>query len=86
MTRHDFIGAMHVSDTHFTFCDARDDARKQKLAASRVKGMRRGEHYLDEAILCGHVHFTFADRFSKTAMTYVVGANFGGAALMVSFE
>ena len=41
---------MHVSDTHFTFCDTRDDARKQKLAASRVKGMRRGEHYLDEAI------------------------------------
>ena len=40
---------MHVSDTHFTFCDARDDARKQKLAVSRVKGMRRGEHYLDEA-------------------------------------
>ena len=40
---------MHVSDTHFTFCDARDDARKQKLAASRIKGMRRGEHYLDEA-------------------------------------
>ena len=40
---------MHVSDTHFTFCDVRDDARKQKLAASRIKGMRRGEHYLDEA-------------------------------------
>ena len=40
---------LHVSDTHFTFCDARDDARKQKLAASRIKGMRRGEHYLDEA-------------------------------------
>ena len=40
---------MHVSDTHFTFCDSRDDERKQKLASSRVKGMRRGEHYLDEA-------------------------------------
>ena len=42
--------AMHVSDTHFAFCDSRDDERKQKLSASRMKGMRPGEHYLDEAI------------------------------------
>lgn len=29
-----------------------------------------------KAILCGHEHFTFEDRFSPTAMQYIVGPNF----------
>jgi len=29
-----------------------------------------------KAILCGHLHFTTQDRFSPTAMEYVVGGNF----------
>ena len=34
---------MHVSDTHFTFCDARDDARKQKRGAAGVVRVTRKE-------------------------------------------
>ena len=41
---------MHVSDTHLTCVDSRDDERKIQLAARRSRGMYAGEHYLDEAI------------------------------------
>ena len=43
---------IHISDTHFSFCDKRDNERKMKLAAARMFDMeqRRAEHYLDEAI------------------------------------
>ena len=41
---------MHVSDTHLTWADDRDEERKMKLAAQRTRYMGFGEHYLDEAI------------------------------------
>ena len=41
---------MHVSDTHLTFSDNRDETRTQKLALWRTRSMHRGEHYLDEAL------------------------------------
>ena len=41
---------MHVSDTHITLSDDRDDERKAWLAARRTRYMGYGEHYLDEAI------------------------------------
>ena len=41
---------MHVSDTHITLSDDRDDERKAWLAARRNRYMGYGEHYLDEAI------------------------------------
>ena len=39
-----------------------------------------------KAILCGHCHFFYEDRFSPTAMQYVVGANYNGDAYSVRFE
>lgn len=41
---------MHLSDTHITFADDRDDERKMLLAGRRSRYMGYGEHYLDEAI------------------------------------
>lgn len=41
---------MHVSDTHITKADDRDDERKAWLAARRTHYMGYGEHYLDECI------------------------------------
>ena len=38
-----------------------------------------------KAILCGHMHSAFSDRFSETAMQYVVGGNFKGDACEILF-
>ena len=45
-----------------------------------LKGQKRLK-----AILCGHCHFFYEDRFSPTAMQYVVGANYNGEAYCVRF-
>ena len=50
------FSAMHVSDTHITLVDDRDNERKIKLAAGRARSMNRGEHYLDEAIRYAKEH------------------------------
>ncbi|MDO4858564.1 MAG: metallophosphoesterase [Thermoguttaceae bacterium] len=39
-----------------------------------------------KAILCGHLHFPFQERFSETAIQYVAGANFRGEAYEIAFE
>lgn len=39
-----------------------------------------------KAILCGHLHFPFQERFSETAMQYVAGANYKGEAYEIAFE
>lgn len=44
------FSALHVSDSHLTFADTRDDERKWKLAAGRLRAFLRAEHYLNEAI------------------------------------
>ena len=44
------FGAIHISDTHLTLADNRNDERKISLAAGRARGMNLGEHYLDECI------------------------------------
>ena len=41
---------MHLSDTHITLADDRNDERKMLLACRRSRYMGYGEHYLDEAI------------------------------------
>lgn len=41
---------MHVSDTHITLADDRNDERKILLAARRSRYMGFGEHYLQEAV------------------------------------
>ena len=41
---------MHLSDTHITLADDRNDERKMLLACRRSRYMGHGEHYLDEAI------------------------------------
>lgn len=80
------FGVLHVSDTHITRADNRDDERKIKLAASRSRGMTYGEHYLDEAILCGHCHRFYEERFSSSAMLYAVDATYHGGVQAVYFE
>ena len=37
--------AVHISDTHITFSDARDTERTQKLAESRSKYFSKAERY-----------------------------------------
>lgn len=39
-----------------------------------------------KAILCGHCHEFFEEPFSKTAMQYVVGANYNGDAYEFAFD
>ena len=39
-----------------------------------------------KAILCGHCHYFYEERFSPTAMQYIVGANYNGDAYNVRFE
>lgn len=43
------------------------------------------EQPLLKAILCGHMHRFFEERFSPTAMQYVVGANYLGDAQVIHF-
>lgn len=50
------FAAVHVSDTHLTLADNRNDEQKIKLASSRSRGMNLGEHYLDEAIRYARDH------------------------------
>lgn len=47
---------MHISDTHITLSDDRDDERKAWLAARRERYMGFGEHYLEEAIRHANDH------------------------------
>ena len=44
------------------------------------------EQPLLKAILCGHMHRFFEERFSPTAMQYVVGATYLGDAQVVHFK
>ena len=44
------------------------------------------EQRLLKAILCGHMHSAFRDRFSETAEQYVVGGNFKGEAYEIVFK
>ena len=44
------FGALHISDTHLTRVDARDNQRKKSLAASRQRVFPWAEHYFDAAI------------------------------------
>lgn len=44
------LSVLHVSDTHLSFCDGRNDTRKMILASRRFAEMARAEHYLDEAL------------------------------------
>ncbi len=44
------------------------------------------EQSLLKAILCGHLHYYWQGKFSKTATQYVVGANYAGAAYEIDFE
>ncbi|MBQ8046688.1 MAG: metallophosphoesterase [Prevotella sp.] len=50
------FSVMHVSDTHITRVDNRNDERKIALAADRSRWMNRGEHYLDETIRYANEH------------------------------
>ena len=38
-----------------------------------------------KAILCGHMHSAFQDRFSDSAVQYVAGGNFKGEAYEIAF-
>ena len=38
-----------------------------------------------KAILCGHMHEFFEERFSPTAVQYTVGANYAGLAHEIEF-
>lgn len=91
MTRQGFIRALGASCGMFALapgscCAALDPKRAAKpLNVNRV-AVKVGVSRPFKVMHVSDTHFTFADCFSKTAMTYVVGANYGGAAQMVSFQ
>lgn len=91
MTRQEFIGALGASCGMFalapkTLCAAIDPKRAVKpLGVNRVT-VKVGASKPFKAMHVSDTHFTFADRFSPTAMSYVVGANYSGAVQIVSFE
>jgi hypothetical protein len=79
-----------ISDTNFTEAYPYEDPRNPELKEIRTKtfGGRQEEALRDsiawanenvdflKGILAGHTHITVQDRFSPTAMEYVVGGNF----------
>jgi hypothetical protein len=81
---------LHVSDTHFTEAYPDEDPRNMDLKEIRTKtfggrqevALRDSIAWANEnvdflkGILAGHAHITVQDRFSPTAMEYVVGGNF----------
>ena len=44
------FGALHISDTHLTRVDERDNERKKSLSAARQRAFKWAEHYFDAAI------------------------------------
>ncbi|MBR5483630.1 MAG: metallophosphoesterase [Alistipes sp.] len=44
------FSALHISDTHLTRVDARDNQRKKSLSAARQRAFPWAEHYFDAAI------------------------------------
>ena len=58
--------------------DPTGDYRRQKEdpVTREFISYLKGERLL-KAILAGHLHITVQDRFSSTAMQYVVGGNYG---------
>ena len=38
-----------------------------------------------KAVLCGHLHFAYSERFSETAVQYVAGGHFNGEGYEISF-
>lgn len=58
--------------------------RADKTTLEFVKWLKKQKQL--KAILCGHCHYFYEERFSPTAMQYIVGANYDGAAYNVRFE
>lgn len=48
------FSALHISDTHLTFADERNDERKIKLAESRSRHFSKAEQYFKAAIRYAH--------------------------------
>lgn len=48
------FSALHISDTHLTFADERNDERKIKLAESRSRHFPKAEQYFKAAIRYAH--------------------------------
>lgn len=86
----DLLWTAHEKSERFDNCRARGmifdaatvpatwgDRERQRLDKTTTEFMKylKAQPLL-KAILCGHTHFTMQDRFSPTAMEYIVGANF----------
>jgi len=59
-------------------------ARAKPSTVAFIDWLRRQPQL--KAILCGHSHFYWQERFSETAMQYVVGGNFRGAGYEILFK
>ena len=70
--------ALHFSDSHLNFYNIPRAPTLELMAFLK-------EQRTLKAILCGHMHSAFSDRFSETAMQYVVGGNFKGEACEILF-
>lgn len=73
------FSALHISDTHITLVDSRNDEEKIKLASRRARGMNLGEHYLDEAIRYAKEH-NMLMLHTGDLMDFVSEANLDAAA------
>lgn len=83
------FSVLHVSDTHFSFCDGRNDTRKMVLASNRFGEMYRAEHYFDEALQIAKseklmlVHTGDLIDFTSHANYDMVKAHFAGVDALV---
>jgi len=74
------FSVLHISDTHLTRVDTRDDERKIRLAAKRSVRMGWAEHYLDEAMHYAAEHGMYL-MHTGDLIDFVSEANLDSAAL-----
>ena len=75
---HEKLGTLDDSD------EATADAYTDKATLDFIAWLK--EQPLLKGILCGHMHYFYEERFSKTAMQYTVGATYNGDAYLVRFK
>ena len=64
--------------------EKREGARVSKITQEAIDFLRSRKEL--KAILCGHLHGSFATRFSGSAMQYVAGANARGEGYAIRFR
>ncbi len=77
------FAALFLADTHLTLCDARDNKRKNTLAAARLRGeFRDAEHFLHEALAWAHERHPALLLHAGDLIDFTSAANFDAAEVL----